>query len=411
MQPSPGQVAKIEEGVAADVVFIPDLCAARPVFVMVLLVELMVLVYALSASGLPNFDWETLALCSLFGQWVVLLSAALLCGLRQLISGFSLPLASLCTLLVVLAVTALSSVAAWRLLPIFDDGSGELWWLLRNLLVAAVLGGIVLRYFYLQQQLLVQRQLELQARLNALRARIRPHFLFNTLNSIASLIVSRPEDAERAVEDLAELLRVSLQEHQRPTVVADELRLCELYLAIEQLRLGDRLQVEWEVAPALREAPMPSLILQPLVENAVYHGVAQLTGGGRIRVSVLPQAGGIRVIVENPAPEASTRTGGHRMALENIRQRLLGLYGAQGQLRTEHANRLFRVELSYPLREVGLKYSWSTMSHWPGSACCAWCRSCSPGPTVARPPMASRPWQWWSGTGRTCCYWISACRG
>lgn len=352
MEPSPGQAVQAGEGLAPGEFFIPDLCAPRPVFVMVLLVELMVLVYTLTASDLPNFNWEILALCSLFVQWVVLLSASVLCGLRRIISGFSLMLVSLCCLLVVLAVTAISSLAAWQLLPILNDGTGVAWWLLRNLLVAAVLGGIVLRYFYLQQQLVVQKQLELQARLDSLRAKIRPHFLFNTLNSIASLILSRPQEAERAVEDLAELLRVSLQEQQRPTQVADELRLCELYLAIEQLRLGERLQVRWEVDPALRDKPMPSLILQPLVENAVYHGVAQLTGGGTIGVSVQPEAGGVRVVVENPAPEKSARTGGHHMALENIRQRLLVLYGTQGQLRIVHTGGLFRVELSYPLQEI-----------------------------------------------------------
>jgi two-component system sensor histidine kinase AlgZ len=352
MEPSPGQAVQAGEGLAPGEFFIPDLCAPRPVFVMVLLVELMVLVYTLTASDLPNFNWETLALCSLFVQWVVLLSASVLCGLRRIISGFSLMLVSLCCLLVVLAVTAISSLAAWQLLPILNDGTGLAWWLLRNLLVAAVLGGIVLRYFYLQQQLVVQKQLELQSRLDSLRAKIRPHFLFNTLNSIASLILSRPQEAERAVEDLAELLRVSLQEQQRPTQVADELRLCELYLAIEQLRLGERLQVRWEIDPALRDKPMPSLILQPLVENAVYHGVAQLTGGGTIGVSVQPGAGGVRVVVENPVPQKSARTGGHHMALENIRQRLLVLYGTQGQLRIVHADGLFRVELSYPLQEL-----------------------------------------------------------
>jgi len=350
MQPSTGQVAQAGEGLVPGEFFIPDLCAPRPVFVMVLLAELLVLVYTLSISNLPQFNWETLALCSLFVQWVVLLSASALCGLRRMISGLSLPLVSLCCLLVVLAVTALSSFAAWHLLPSFNDGNGLGWWLLRNLLVAAVLGGIALRYFYLQQQLLVQKQLELQARLDSLRARIRPHFLFNTLNSIASLIVSRPHEAERAVEDLAELLRVSLQEQQRPTLVTDELRLCELYLAIEQLRLGERLQVLWEVDPDLLDTPMPSLILQPLVENAVYHGVAQLSAGGTVRISVQRQPYAVLVVVENPAPRTPARTGGHHMALENIRQRLQVLFGSLGQLRIDAAGDRFRVELQYPLQ-------------------------------------------------------------
>lgn len=353
MQPAPGQVAQAGEDIAAGEFIIPDLCAPRTVFAMVLLVELVVLVYTLSTSSLPGFNWDTLAICSLFVQWVVLLSASVLCGLRRVVSGLSLPVVSLCCLMVVLAVTALSSVIGWRLLPIFNSGgsSGEFWWILRNLLVATVLTGIALRYFYLQQQLLIQKQLELRSRLDSLRAKIRPHFLFNTLNSIASLIVSRPEEAERAVEDLAELLRVSLQEHQRPTLVADELRLCELYLAIEQLRLGERLQVAWEVDPKVREKPMPSLILQPLVENAVYHGVAQLPAGGVIRVSVRLAGASVVVVVENPAPEQSTRTDGHQIALENIRQRIQVLFGNQGQVKIEQPDGLFKIELSYPLWE------------------------------------------------------------
>lgn len=352
MQPAPGQVARAQEGVVSGEFFIPDLCATRPVFVMVLLVELLVLVYTLSTSDLPNFDWNTLATGSLFVQWVVLLSAAVLCGLRRPLSGLSLPLVTLSCLVVVLAVTALGSFAAWRLLPFADSGAGEVWWLLRNLLVASVLTGIVLRYFYLQQQLLLQKQLELQSRLDSLSAKIRPHFLFNTLNSIASLIVSRPEDAERAVEDLAELLRASLQEQHRPTVVADELRLCELYLAIEKLRLGDRLQVDWQVDPAVGDKPMPSLLMQPLFENAVYHGVAQLPAGGTICASVRQEAGTIRMVMENPLPAQSTHRGGHHMALDNIRQRLLALYEGEAQLKVVRSAQRYRVELSYPLGEL-----------------------------------------------------------
>ena len=117
------------------------------------------------------------------------------------------------------------------------------------------------------------------------------------------------------------------------------------------MRLGDRLQVEWEVDPKVREKPMPSLILQPLVENAVYHGVAQMEGGGKIHVSVKQAGNVLRVVVENPAPEKPARSGGHKIALENIRQRLQVLYGGQGRLLIVHANGLFRVELSYPLWE------------------------------------------------------------
>jgi two-component system sensor histidine kinase AlgZ len=352
MQPSPGQVAEAGGAHAAAGFFIPDLCQPRPVFFMVLLGELMVLVYTLSTSGLPEFNWESFAISSLFVQWVLLLSAPVLCLLRKIVSALPLALVSLCCFAVVLSITALTSLGSSLLLPgFFDDAPGH-WWLLRNLLIAAVLTGVMLRYFYLQHQLLIQRQLELQSRLDSLRARIHPHFLFNTLNSIASLIVSRPLDAERAVEDLSELLRVNLQDNKRPVSVADELRLCELYLAIEQLRLGDKLRVEWDIDAGVRDKPMPTLVLQPLVENAVYHGVSQLVGGGTIGIAAHLRAGGVQVVVSNPVPAAATRSDGHHMALDNIRQRLQAMYGNRGQLRVEQGGGMFRVELAYPLGEL-----------------------------------------------------------
>ena len=351
MGPAAGHVTAAGDDRGTGEFFIPDLCAARSAFVMVLLTELMVLVYVLAGSKLPHFNWDLLATCSLFAQWVVLLSAALLCQLRRPFSRLSLPLVTGCSLLLVLAVTAGSSYLALQFYPQFTRGDYGNWWLLRNLLVALVLAGVVLRYFYLQQQLRQQEKLELQSRLDSLRSRIRPHFLFNTLNSIASLIMSRPEAAEQAVEDLAELFRVSLHENQRPTSVADELHLCDLYLGIEQLRLGERLQVQWQVDAAAREQPMPSLMMQPLVENAIYHGISQLPQGGTISVGVCLVGTEVQVSVENPLPPRTSHTRGHHMALANIEQRLHALYGASGRLRVTPRGDSYRVELSYP-REV-----------------------------------------------------------
>jgi two-component system sensor histidine kinase AlgZ len=328
--------------------FIPDICAPRPVFITVLLVELTVLVYTLANSALPVFDWELLATASLFVLWVVLSSAALLCGLRGFFARLGLPLATLGSLLLVLAVTALSSLAAIALFPQLPRGADPGWWVVRNLLVATVLAGIVLRNFYLQYQLRQRERLELLSRLESLRSRIRPHFLFNTLNSIASLIMSRPEAAEQAVEDLSELFRASLQEGRRPTTVADELRLCELYLGIEQLRLGDRLRVRWDVDDAVRGQAMPSLMLQPLVENAVYHGISQLAQGGEIAVGVHLDGRRVVASVENPVSGQATRAEGNRMALANIEQRLQALYGGEGQLQVDHPADRYRVRLLYP---------------------------------------------------------------
>jgi two-component system sensor histidine kinase AlgZ len=320
---------------------------------LVLLTQLMVLVYTLAISELPHFNWNALALTSLFVQWLVLCSAALLCALRAVFARRGLPLAVVGSLVLVLVVTALSSQLALRFAPeLVADAAGG-WWLLRNLLVAAVVGGVALRYFYLQQQLALRERSEMQARLDSLRARIRPHFLFNTLNSIASLIASHPERAEAAIEDLAELFRASLREAERETTVADELRLCELYLGIEQLRLGERLQFSCEVEAGLRELPMPSLILQPLVENAVYHGISRLPEGGRVSMRLFRRGGQLVVVVANPVPPTGAGIRGEQIAVSNIEQRLRGLFGADASLQLGPDGEEFRVELRYPVAGPG----------------------------------------------------------
>ncbi|MEH6515937.1 MAG: histidine kinase [Halioglobus sp.] len=332
--------------------FIPDLCSPRSVFIMVLLSELLVLVYALADSTLPRFNWDLLAISSLFVQWVVLLSAALLCLMRSIFSRLSLQAATACSMAIVLSVTALSSYLTLMFYPLLFIGGTDNWWVLRNVLVATVISGLVLRYFYLQQQVKLRERGEMQARLDSLRARIRPHFLFNTMNSIASLIDSRPADAEQAVLDLSELFRASLQDNFRSTTVDDELRLCQLYLGIEQLRLGERLQVEWQMDESLRALPMPGLLLQPLVENAVYHGIAQLPEGGVISIEVARIEERLQVVITNPVPESSQHTSGLHMALANIEQRLQGLFDGAATLELSRDNGNYRVQLSYPLETL-----------------------------------------------------------
>ncbi len=347
MQPLPIDKERDPGSPQAGDFFIPDLCAPRAVFVMVLLAELLVLVYSLGSSDLPRFNWDLFARGSLFVQWVVLFSALLLCWSRKPFSRLQLPVATLFSLCLILAVTAATSFIALWLFPRLPGATDSSWWVLRNLLVALVIGGIVLRYFYLQQQLRMQEKLELQARLDSLRSRIRPHFLFNTLNSIASLIVSRPASAEQAVEDLSELFRASLKENRGETTVADEIRLCELYLGIEQLRLGERLQVAWQVEAEVRAQPMPSLILQPLVENAVYHGIARLSEGGTILINLRSEGDRVCAMLENPVPAGASKPGGNHLALANVEQRLQATYGTAATLQTFPGSGKFRVELSY----------------------------------------------------------------
>jgi two-component system sensor histidine kinase AlgZ len=333
--------------------FVPDLCAANSVLIIFILAELLVVVYVVGDSDLPKVAWETLAITSLFVQWIVLLCAGLLCALRHMLSQLSLALGVIVCFLIILLVTLGSGVFARELFADSIHITLDNWWLVRNQLVAAVLGGIALRYFYMQQQLREREQAELNARLESLRARIRPHFLFNTLNSIASLIKSRPGDAEQAVEDLSELFRASLVEESRQTTVEDELHLCRIYMRIEQLRLGDRLRVDWQVDESLADCAMPMLLLQPLMENAVYHGVASLPDGGTISVQVSEKNHRVRIRVVNPVAVASEIAGGgHQMALDNIQQRLAALYGDAAMFVVKPGASEHQVELSFPAEAV-----------------------------------------------------------
>ncbi len=329
--------------------FIPDLCTARPLLLMFILAELLVLVYALGSSSLPRFDWNSLALTSLFVQWVVIFSAALLCTSRPLLARVSLPLGVLASFALILTVSLLSSITAMNAFANSSLQTMDAWWLGRNLLVTAVFSGIALRYFFLQQQLREREQAELRARIESLRARIRPHFLFNTMNSIASLIGSRPDEAEQVVEDLSELFRASLEENKDLSSLADELHLCELYLRIEELRLGGRLRVRWSVDETARRCQLPPLLLQPLVENAVYHGVARIAEGGEIAITATRRDDLLTVTVVNPVAESGAPvTGGHHMALDNISERLEAHYGAAAALTMAADNKLYTVTVVLP---------------------------------------------------------------
>jgi two-component system sensor histidine kinase AlgZ len=184
-----------------------------------------------------------------------------------------------------------------------------------------------------------------------LQARIHPHFLFNTLNTIASLIRNHPENAEQAVLDLADLLRSALT--QRDTLTLnEELELTRRYLAIESLRLGDRLQVDWRLDSDLPlDLPIPALLLQPLVENAIQHGVQCLSEGGTLTIQLEKRATALRITVINPQPASldDRHESGQRMAQDNIRQRLQLAYETLDPLVISETPDRYQVTLTLPL--------------------------------------------------------------
>jgi two-component system sensor histidine kinase AlgZ len=217
--------------------------------------------------------------------------------------------------------------------------------------ISAAIYFIVLRYFYIQQQWRLNLAAQSRAEIQALQARIRPHFLFNSMNTIASLIEISPQTAEKAIEDLSDLFRASLSE-KNMSQLGDEIELTKSYLAIESLRLGDRLQIEWQIDQNLLDTEIPSLSIQPLAENAIYHGIEPIAKGGKILISALQIDNKLKLSVSNPLmseKQSSTFKKGNQMAQDNIRQRLQLVYGNKSQFTINDTKDNYTVSLLIPL--------------------------------------------------------------
>jgi len=214
---------------------------------------------------------------------------------------------------------------------------------LSGLIAAALLG-------YLRLLAKAYSPALVEARLQALQARIRPHFLFNSLNAVLALIRRDPKRAERALEDLADLFRTLMSEPRQFVRLADEIALLERYAELEQLRLGERLRITWELDAAPCDALLPPLVLQPLLENAVFHGVEPGTATGEVLVRIERRGDRVLARIENPYVEEQQRRAGNRMALENIRERLALFFDAEARISTSASDARYRVEIEMPYR-------------------------------------------------------------
>ncbi len=214
-------------------------------------------------------------------------------------------------------------------------------------LISVIVCWTLLMYFRLRSQVL-SRALH-DARLQVLRARIRPHFLFNTINAVLSIVRAQPKQAEKALEDMSDLFRMAMAETHDLVSLSQEITLSKQYLALEQLRMGERLGVDWEFNAAPMNALIPPLLLQPLLENAVYHGIEPLPHGGRIRIQVNCRGQELRLVVENPcATLVAERHSGNKMALQNIRERLELLFDAEARYQVQANGGFYRVEITLP---------------------------------------------------------------
>lgn len=230
-------------------------------------------------------------------------------------------------------------------LVVQDDGL-----ILRNSLSAALLAGLVLYWFHLRNQSNLPALAE--ARLQALQARIRPHFLFNSLTAVLGLIRTEPRRAESILEDLADLFRVLMRDRRDRVTLSEEIALCQQYLSIEALRLGGRLRLEMSVAPSAESALVPLLLLQPLVENAVHHGIELSSEPGTIDVIVTRHGTMLEILISNPwFPGKGTRPG-NQMGLENVRQRLTLLHDLEARLETSVRSGRFEVRVRLPFVEA-----------------------------------------------------------
>lgn len=334
---------------------LPNFCAVGNVFMLAILVELLAVVLALTPGDRSTF-WEQLAMISMFAQWLALLNAALLCIWRKQINALPMVRGLVLTFILLMFTTLLLSYAViiiGRMIGFYTFATSD--WLqffyLRNLAISAVVYAVVLRYFYIQHQWQLQVRAQSHAQIQALKARIRPHFLFNSMNTIASLISIDASKAERAVEDLSELFRASLKEKTEHSL-EEEFTLTRSYLDIENLRLGERLQIDWQQAANLPlDMEIPGLCLQPLVENAIYHGIEPLADGGVIQITAQIENNRLCLVVTNPT-NGSGRMKAHKsnhMAQDNIRQRLALMYGHDAAFEITQDAGQYSVAIKIPL--------------------------------------------------------------
>ncbi len=341
--------------------YLPDFCRAQSVLAVILIAALTAILLTLARHGIAPGFWTDLARVSLFLLWAALGTAAAWCAARGLLSRLDVRTGSALALALALAVTALVTAGAWwladyanRAVGAVGNGTDHLRLQLQNLAVCAIAAGIALRYFYVSHQWQANVEAEAQSRVRALQARIRPHFLFNSMNTIASLTRSNPKVAEQAIADLSDLFRASLREHRERIPLAHEIEIARAYERVERLRLGDRLQVDWQVDGLPMDATVPALILQPLLENAVYHGIEPLEKGGIIRVSGRRDGNKAVLTIDNPvSPRVVGRRPGHRIGLDNVRQRLELMFHGEADVEVIEAPERFVVTLRFPAAGSG----------------------------------------------------------
>ena len=341
---------------------IPDFCQLPRVFILVLLSELLAILFTILTYNLQQSAWYLLGFHSIFVLWISLFSGAFFCLTRRWLNRCSIVIVTVLSTAAIALITLLTSFLALSLFfnTAITLSPEQLWFLIRNTTAAVLITLVWMRYLYLRQQVLNGIIAEGEARFRSLQAKIQPHFLFNTLNTIASLIAISPAKAENTLEHLATLLRSSLKPGDDLVPLQTELELCQHYLEIEKQRLGDKLIVDWQIDVEPEVYKLPPFTLQPLVENAVYHGIQRLVDGGVVTIKAEQITGQslsskvatsaeyfLRLEGSNPLPATGSKPG-NQTAQSNIQQRLSIRYGSQAKMTTHRNDDHYITELLIP---------------------------------------------------------------
>ena len=321
---------------------LPNFCNLGVMLRILVIVNAMA--FAAAMIKAPDFAavWRELLEIALIVQPILLLSLLLLCLFNKPLRGLSYRQGVVALLALELAITA--GVYKFFLQPFFIGG--EIGTLLRYALLCLMVSGVLLSYFYMRSRILSPAIGE--ARLQALQARIRPHFLFNSINAVLSLMRAEPQRAEQALENMADLFRVLMADNRQLTRLENEVKLSRQYLELEQLRLGERLQVAWHIEKMPGDALIPPLVLQPLLENAVYHGIEPSIQPGEININIYRNRDQVHLVLRNPYQRDGDHHSGNKMALANIRERLALHFDVEARLDTQVSDTSYQVHIIVP---------------------------------------------------------------
>lgn len=339
---------------------LPVLCNRETVFAFGGIAILLGLLFEVLRVPLQDFDMLRFILYIFNIASTLALTGIVLCGIRNWVSQFHNGVIALIAFIITIGAAAIVNLFFFGSLH-KEEGESIVLYIIRAAIISGILGAIVLRYLHLQQSIRIHREKELEGRIKMLQAKIRPHFLFNSLNSISSLVMFDSEKAERAIDDLADLFRSTLKEDMHSTIQS-ELKVVESFVRMEELRLGDRLKMEWDVDISLMNHPIIHLSIQPLVENAILHGIHKLPKGGTIKVTIKREGLYISVTVTNPVPNQEdagvgqvNKKEGNRMALQNIRSRLEVLFSHEAELITEQKDGYYMARFYYPFTPMMIR--------------------------------------------------------